>query len=166
MAYPRSRRSRAFKFVNLLSGDLTPSVATLNWTAIHASAFDLTLGAQIGDVMAVTMSFRYNGGNNTVTDAFTIVSSTPINGASGQVYSAAAGSGVGGMFHQQAGTTGKFARVMYTVTAGDLSATSTVTLRPYERQVSGTGTALTVFASTTGGGAYFSIENLGPPSPY
>lgn len=165
MAYPRSRRSRVHKFVRLTTGDLSPSVANTNWTAIHATAFDLTLPAQVGDTIACTFSFRMSGGNNTYTDAFTLVSGNPINGISGQAYVAGSGSGVGGLFLQQGGSQPVGGVIPYTLAAGDLSTTGTVTVRPYVRQ-NVSGSALTVFASTTGGVALFGLENLCPPSQY
>lgn len=163
MAYPRSQRSRSHKFARLTSGDLSPSVATTNWTVIHATAFDLTLPAQVGDTLLCTFSFRMSGGNFTFIDAFTLVGGVPISGVSGLGYSAGANSGIGAMVMPNGGNGGYGITIPYTLVAGDISA-GTVTVRPYHRQNTA-GTTFNLFASASAV-ALFGIENIGPVSPH
>ncbi len=164
MSYPRFKRARTHKFINRTTGDLTPSVATTNWTPWHATDFDIVLDGQLGDTILVTFGIRVNGGQNTGFDAFTLVGGTPINGVSGVAYSAGANAGAGGLFLPSGVSDSKSATLMYVLQSGDISG-GTVTVRPYERQISGSGTTLTIYSSTTGGVALFGVENIGPVDP-
>ncbi len=55
MSYPRHQRARDFKFIKYISGNFTGLVAT-TWTDLTASALDITLVAQVDDILEVGAS--------------------------------------------------------------------------------------------------------------
>lgn len=163
MPYPRFQRSRTHKFVNVVSGNLT--LASANIVPVDTSgtgAYDLTLDAQIGDVLVVSLLAKIqNQANGIYFNAATMNGSTPIRGVHGgtlvnysqvaswfsppSVYSAIGGS------------------VMYTVTEGDIINISSVTLRPY--YTTDDGVTGRVVEASVNIPLQFSVRNIGPADP-
>lgn len=150
---------RPFKFV---TNTTTPSlVSGTTWADLPSigSAMDLTLPAQIGDVLEVGASLGWNAsavyGGLT---AATIVSGSPVNHIQGWT-STTGGNGVKawmqtGNINSDAGLGGA---VMYTIVAGDISA-GTVTLRPRGRCLSASTKTISASASDP---FHFYVKNLG-----
>lgn len=163
MAYPRSQRSRALKFVTRTSGDLALDFTDSTWRAVNGTAWDITLPAQVGDAIAISLNFRCLNGNNTGFDVMSIVSAAPVNCASGVAYSSSTNAGIGAMFHALNQSGGHSCYIPFVMALGDL-ASGIVTLRPMFRNVSGigAGSACTVYGSASGGIPFFSAQNIGP----
>lgn len=157
MAYPRSQRSRAFKFSQRTAGNVTITTAALNID----TALDLTLAAQVGDVIeyAIGGSCTAVSGSNANFDVATIVSAAIVNyfglGMTGKAWPGWHVTGIAADLP----VTGAAWR---TLVAGDLSSGNvTLRLRGYG---GGTGSHI-LLASTTSPLTVFA-RNLGPVSPH
>lgn len=157
MAYPRSRRSRAHKVTTRTSGNIS-AVASTAYTNVD-TALDITIGAQVGDMLEVGLSaFAVTvAGSGLGFNACSVVSAAPVNNyATGSLGHAAwwmpannpAGLSRGGS-------------LFYTVVAGDLSSGNvTSRLRYIDDIASGTHT---IYAGSVLA-LMFSVKNLGPPA--
>lgn len=163
MAQPRFRLARAFKKVRYTGGDITLNVASV--TDLHASAFDLTLDARVGDVIEYAISARISAVAQAVAfDVYTIVAAARVNPfGAGLSASLAAGLGVPGWYVTNTSLilpiTGP---VTYTIQSGDLDADGRVTMRPAYSKTS--VTARTLFANANSP-ADVVAKNLGPVEP-
>lgn len=159
MAYGMYQASRAFKFARITSGDFTFTSTTF---VDLSSAVDLTLAAQVSDVIEVGMAFttmNSGGSNLNAFDVQTRVSSAGVNYISGGLTDGVAG------WRAQNPTAANLMAItgsyFYTVTAGDLSG-GTITLRPRGRVNAGTAT---VSADGTQRAFFWFARNLGPMDP-
>lgn len=162
MTYPRFQLARAFKFFNRSSGSLTLNSTTWANLPTIGTTWDVTLPAQIGDVIEVGVSGVWNNENVIgILDVATIVSSSVVN------YFSTAGSATGSGVESWVGDAllayvrigGSF---WYTLVSGDISS-GTVTLRLRYR--TGSASDKTLFA-TADNPLQFRAKNLGPADPH
>jgi len=156
MAYPRHQRSRDFKFLRRVGGNLTLTSATY---ADVDTTLDLTLAAQIGDVIEYAVLGLFGAENNSANlDGYSVVSGAVVNpwAASGT------GTAYTGWYKPVTASAWPFGgSVMKALVAGDLSA-GTVTLRLRGRRDGSTN--VSVFG-TTDIPLNVWAKNLGPQDP-
>lgn len=162
MAYPRYRASRAHKFANYT----TPNLTTTSTTYVDTGLPDLVLAAQVGDTIeyGVNLVISSSGGSNLAAlDVVTVAAGAAANATPVSYF---AGTATDGSWRTQNPTANNMlllmGSVMYAVVAGDITTTTgTVTLRT--RWKTNTGT-LTITADTTRR-AHVWAKNLGPVDP-
>ena len=158
MGYPAFQRARAFKSVVRTAGSAV--VNTTSYVAVDGTgAFDLTLEAQAGDVLAVSLSGFW--GNDTPqgkADACTMVGGSVVNYISGL---GATGFGVPAWCGGGGVSQGIGAPHFYTVVAGDIS-NGLVTLRLFAKSENTTAKTLYAVATLP---LQFNVRNLGPADP-
>lgn len=156
MSYPRYRAARAHKFVTRTAGNL--SLNSTSWADI-STGLDLTLAAQVGDVVRVTIAAYW--GNEAVAgylDAASRVSGATVNH---WATSGASGQGIVGLVGDGNAFNYRNASWRRTLEASDIDA-GTVTVRVRYR--TSTATAKTVFANTDVP-FQWCLDNLGPADP-
>lgn len=163
MASPRFQRARAHRFARYVGGNIT--LNSTSWANVHASAFDLTLEAQVGDVLVATPNFRVSTeAVDLWFDAVTVVSGTVTNSFSraGAVTTSPPSYGVPGWKCVSGIEQIVVGGVPYTVVAGDI-VDGRVTVRL--RYVTATATNRTMNADGTNWPAFFMLQNIGPQDP-
>lgn len=157
MAYPRSRRSRAHKFVNYSGGNITLSSGA--WANL-STTLDITLSAQPGDTIEASISGLLTAvAENCVFTVATIVSGAVVN-VFGAAESVSGMSGFGGWFAPALAQNSQLSGyIMYSLTAADIAA-GNVTLRIRYRNSSG---ATRILVATAADVFHWSAKNLGPP---
>lgn len=161
MAYPRSQRSRGFKSATITSGDFTLSSATFIDLATTA---DITLLAQVGDVLEVIPAFLVS--NATASTAMQFDAQTRVSAAGVNTVSGGLADGVPAWRLQpqvSAQITAVVGSWPYTIVSGDLSS-GTVTLRMRYR--ANNTNVTTVSADATNRKFLWWVKNLGPVSPH
>lgn len=159
MGYPRFQRSRDFKFARRTAGDV--STSSTSWVNFDTGV-DLTLHAQVGDVIEAAISTSIsNGADHAFTDVGTLVSAAIVNVFSTGAAESGSGQGVKAWQGFTGVDTGVSGAVMYTIQSGDL-ASGFVTLRLRIRVNS--GTSKTWRASSTEVFQWYA-KNLGPADP-
>lgn len=171
MAYPRFQRARAHRFIRRGTGT---NMALANNAGTYvdfggvtngpgAAGFDMTIEAQIGDVLEYTPNFL--AGNEAVIttwDIATIVSAAVVNWFSSGTSTHPTSNGLIGWY---ASGSGQYFNITgpawYTVQAGDIDANGRVTVRPY---VLSTGVR-TIYTDGSSGFLLLSVKNLGPADP-
>lgn len=159
MAYPRFQRARSFKVARRTAGNV--AVTSTTWVAVD-TALDITLNAQVGDVLeAVVSSLWSNDAFQARLEAVTWVSGAAVNTFSGSTYSTTS-TGVPGWF----GTSGVYSAIsgsaFLTVQAGDI-VNGLVTVRLLAH-AEGTTPAKSLTATATDP-LTFAVKNLGPMDP-
>lgn len=156
MAYPRYRAARAHKFFTRTAGNLTLNSTALADLPTIGTTWDITLAAQVGDVVRVELSGLW--GSEVVEaylDVYSIVSAAAVSSWSGAATSGGGWYGAAGSNPPVAGT---YRRA---VTAGDLSSGS-ITLRPRYRTVTAANKTLFAVGDHP---LHFAVDNLGPADP-
>lgn len=154
MPYPQFRRSRSFKFITYTGGNVAFGVAISDF----ATATDLTLDAQIGDVVEVGISAAWsNEAQAGYLDVATIVSNAVVN-----YYGTLAmpGIGISAWYGVQSSYSNIGGSFMRTLASADVSA-NTVTVRLRGKA---TGASKTLLA-TASDPVHFWAKNLGPVQP-
>ena len=158
MAYPRYHAARAFKFIQRTSADFTAN--STSWVNLD-TGLDLTLAAQVGDVIECGVSFQAENEASTFRlDVGTLVAAAIVNYFGGAVdpgsnYGVSGWTAAGGTAQSVCGS------VMKALVSGDLSS-GTVTLRLRYRTDSAANK--TVHA-VTARPFQFWAKNLGPVDP-
>lgn len=158
MAYPRYRAARAHKVTSRTSGNIS-AVASVTYVNVD-TALDITLAAQVGDVLEVVLSALTTtaAGSGHGYNACSVVSGSAVNNyATGSIGHAAwwcpANFSAG---RNSAGS------LFYTVVASDLSSGFVTTRLRYINDIaSGTHT---IFAGSLLA-LVFGVKNLGPADP-
>jgi hypothetical protein len=162
MAYPRFRNARAHKVITYSGGSITLNQTAI--TAVHASALDITLGAQVGDVLEYSFAGRLTSVAQAVGfQAYTVVSGTMTN-PFGTPLSATLATAIGhpGWYNNNvAQLLAISGSVFYAVHAGDI-VNGAVTARLYYAKTSVTARSL---EATTDSQIQVSMKNLGPVDP-
>lgn len=162
MAYPRYRVARTFKFFTRTAGNLTLNSTAWADLPTIASTWDLTLAAQVGDVIEAGISAVWGAeGVYGSIDVCTVVGGAYISAFGGSATSGSSGSGVGAWNGVTTVNDGAGGGVLRTLTAADISA-GTVTLRLRYR--TNTATNKTLFASADNSFQFYA-KNLGPADP-
>lgn len=159
MAYPRFQASKSFKVVRYTTGNFT--LNSTSWANIHASAFDVTIAAQSGDVIVVHFAGCY--GNEAVQvgiDVATIPGGTVTNYFGGAVETST-GDGVPAWLGPAGALSSFGGAAMRTLVAGDLSG-NTVSVRPRYRTTAATNKTL---YANTGLPVFMMVQNIGPVDP-
>lgn len=155
MGYPRHMRSRNFKVAIRTAGDV--SVTSTSFAAVD-SALDITLEAQIGDVIELGINANWdNGAVNSEMDVAVMNGATLIRYISGTTRGIPAWGAVASVTNYVAGS------YFTTLVTGDVL-NGLVTVRLSARVFS-TGTRV-LYASTNPWPLQFIAKNLGPPDPH
>lgn len=161
MSYGRHRASRAHKKVIYTGGNITLNVTAI--TALHASALDIVLQAQVGDDIEYGFSGILDGSSaaDAAFDVYSIVSAARVNPwGAGLSASLASTKGVP---HWYAQTTNAVigGSIIKTLVSGDLSS-GQLTVRPYFAKTSATTRTLSAGANQP---LTVWAKNLGPAEP-
>lgn len=159
MPHPRFQRARAFKFAERTAGNVLVSGTT---QAAVDTGLDLTLEAQVGDVVEYGILLGYdNGGGAVYLDIATVVSGSVVNRFSG-------GSATTGGLAWAYGLASAYVTVggsmMYALVAGDLSG-NLATLRLMAR-IESSGTRSIYGSNTFNTKLQVWAKNLGPVQPF
>jgi len=162
MGHPRFRKARNFKYTKRTSGDITKSSVT-NWSDFLTDS-DLTLAAEVGDVLAYELNGLADGTNVTLLlDVVTRVSGAAVNSfGGGGAGSGNTGDGVTAWLLASDTDRGLSGTAWYTVQAADIAAGGLVTCRLRCR----TGSGSRVVASSATDPFFMFMENIGPASPH
>lgn len=165
MPYPRFQRSRDFKFARRTSGNIT--LNSTAWANVD-TGLDLTLKAQVGDVVEATIN-GFVGVENVVAlfNVVTVVSGSVVNAFDAAGAEIAGSEGLGGWYARADTSYGAIlsGTAHYTIVSGDLAA-GFVTFRL--RYKTATATNRTLRAATPAAGAHaleWVVKNLGPVDP-
>jgi hypothetical protein len=164
MAYPRFQMARSYKYKNRTSGDITLNSGT--WADVD-TGLDVTLAAQVGDVIEVGGSWLVAGSTTTAVffDAVSIVSAAPVNswGIDGAVGTSVEGIQAWRCDSNSIGLNQKASGgMMRVLLAGDI-ASGFVTVRLRYKQ--GTAGAQAMY-NNANRAVQFWAKNLGPVDPH
>lgn len=163
MAYPRSQRSRGFKFFIRNAGSLTLNSTTWVDLPTIGTTWDASLSAQVGDVIETGVSVFYsNEGVQVALDVVSIVSASPVNAWGNQTTPDNASLGVPSWFGETTVNQHSGGSVMKTLVSGDISG-GAVTLRLRYRTIIASAKTLTASAACP---FHWWVKNLGPVSPH
>ncbi len=159
MAYPRFQLARGFKTARRTSGN--PSHSLTTWGDLDTT-LDLTVAAQVGDMIEATVSALQN--NEAVVgylDVVTVVANAPVNSFATQGAPSASSQGVMAWFSKSGDSTPNAGGALYTIQAGDLSS-GQVTLRLRRRNSA--AVVKTIWATADLPFQWW-VKNLGPADP-
>lgn len=165
MATPRTTPSRAYKRVAYTGGNFSLTATAI--TAVHATALDIVLAAQVGDQIEYGISALYgNEAQFAGFDVYTVIAGAPVNSLGpGLSASLAAATGVSGWYMTAPASFDRLSGSVVgpALVAGDIDAKGEVTLRLYYAKSNATPQTL---RANTLQPLHVFAKNIGPADPY
>lgn len=162
MAYSRFQQARAHRFIKYTGGNITCNQTAV--TALHATDLDMTIEAQIGDVLEYGMSGRTDAVAQFIAlDVYSIVAGNRVNPfAQGLSTSMATTDGVSGWLVPSTAVAQNISGSALKVVEFSDLANGAILLRPYYAKT--TTTARAIMANLNSPLMVW-VKNLGPSDP-